>query len=698
MERRTLKLVVQRVNFSSEEGAYIFSGQDEAGERQKVVAFNHAIPRLPRPGDTICVQGSFKNHPRYGMQFHATSGTYPIPKGKLLINYLSNGESFEGIGRHYAQALYDKFKENLIPLLNNAEVQELTKVIPRAGAERLVHSWHEQRVLVDLISYLDDCGFDIRLANKIIRIWGADALNILASNPYAMLAFSSWKLTDAAALSLGFKNTDRKRIVGAVESTLYERLENGHTATSKETLSHLLRKKLHSGLIESAIGIALDEGAICGKKMDGYQPIGAALMEKKIALRIRSMIGLAKRLDERVREERNDKTWIALAIKRVEDKLRFSLNDEQIAAVKMASIQRFCLITGGAGVGKTTVLKAIIDVAKLLGQTIFQMALAGRAAKNMTESSEHYASTIAKFLFQFNSRKLVIPENSFVIIDEASMLDLPLFFRILKCLPEDARILLIGDPAQLPPIGFGLVFSKLAESDLVPKVNLNRVHRQARATGIPQVANAIRIHEVPQLPPYSGENFGVSFIECGNNETTKILEQLNVGAPNAEWQILSAVNDGPAGVHQLNNHFNKKSIGEKLAGFKFSRGEPVMFLRNDYERRLMNGTLGVISDVVNTYPSGLNILFDDEVHFVPSDEVNASIELAYAISVHKAQGSQFNRVAIIVTNSRNLDHALVYTALTRAITQAVFIGDLDALKCAILNPSLASQREVCFQI
>ncbi len=698
MERQTLNLVVQRINFSSEEGAYIFSGQDDVGERQKVIAFNHTIPRLPRPGDVICVHGYFKSHPRYGVQFHVTSGTYPIPKGKLLINYLSNSESFEGIGAKYARALYEEFKENLIPLLNSGQLEELSKVIPRAGAERLIDSWREQKATVSLITYLDELGFDIRLANKIIRIWGAKTLDILTSNPYAMLAFSNWRLTDSAALRLGVKSTDRKRIVGAVESTLYERLENGHTATSRDILSQLLKKKLHSSLIESAIGLALDEGAICGQKMTGYQPIGAALMERKVALRIRSMIGLVNPLNERIREERNDKTWIGLAISRVEEKMGFALNDEQIEAVKLASIHKFCLITGGAGVGKTTVLRAIIDVAKLLGQTIFQMALAGRAAKNMADSSEHYASTIAKFLFQSSSKKLVIPENSFVIIDEASMLDLPTIFKILKCLPEDTRILLMGDPAQLPPIGFGLVFSRLTDNPLVPQVNLKKVHRQARATGIPQAANAIRIHEIPELLPYSGESLGVNFIGCTKNEITDVLRKLTSGSVDDEWQILSAVNDGPAGVHQLNNHFNKKALGEKLAGFKFSRGEPVMFLRNDYERRLMNGTLGVISEVVNTHPSGLNILFDDEVHFVPSDEVNASIELAYAISVHKAQGSQFKRVAIIVTNSRNLDHALVYTALTRAITQAVFIGDIEALKSAILNASMASRREVGFQV
>jgi len=523
-------------------------------------------------------------------------------------------------------------------------------------------------------------------------------LKILKQNPYSMLAFLNWKSTDAAALTLGISKSDSKRLVGAVESCIYERLDEGHTSTSVEILRNLLTRKICAGDIEPAIMHAVTEGAIRGNSNSGYQPIGAAAMEENVARQIRRTIGICHSLYEKINETRNNQSRFELAIKRIEAELGFQLNNEQIDAVLMASVQKISIITGGAGVGKTTVLKGITFIANLLGQTVFQMALAGRAAKNMANSSNYEAMTIAKFLHRFKPNKFKIPDQSLVIIDEASMLDLPTTFRILNTLPHGTRILLIGDPAQLPPIGFGLIFPKVIESTEIPLVRLETVHRQAQATGIPQVANAVREHLIPQIPSYSGTGNGVSCIDCKANEITRYLDNVVSDAAPNEWQIVSAVNDGISGVHQINKFFNEKHMGIRLPGFKFAKGEPVIFLRNDYERDLMNGTIGIIIDVVNSGETGLKIEFEREVHFIPSEELEASIDLAYAISVHKAQGSQFNRVAIVVTKSRNMDHSLIYTALTRGISQVVFIGDIEAMKSAILNASMASRRDVCFQI
>jgi exodeoxyribonuclease V alpha subunit len=168
MQLQNLKLVVQRITFTSAEGAYVFMGQGEDGECIKVVSFNHKIFREPRPGDLIHVTGCFDNHPNYGEQFYASFGTYPIPKGKLLINYLSNDIAFKGIGKKYARALYETFKDNLVIFLNESRVDKICEVVPRPVAVLLIENWHEQKEITALVNYLDAHGFDIRLANKVI--------------------------------------------------------------------------------------------------------------------------------------------------------------------------------------------------------------------------------------------------------------------------------------------------------------------------------------------------------------------------------------------------------------------------------------------------------------------------------------------------------------------------------------------------
>jgi exodeoxyribonuclease V alpha subunit len=349
-------------------------------------------------------------------------------------------------------------------------------------------------------------------------------------------------------------------------------------------------------------------------------------------------------------------------------------------------------------VGKTTVLRVIIDIAKRLELKVLQMALAGRAAKRMAEATGHEAMTIAKFLHQANAGQIEVTPDSLVIVDEASMLDLPTAFRVLRHLPDGVRLLLVGDPAQLPPIGFGLVFHRLVQSSSIPLVELTEVHRQAAATGIPAIAAAIRGHVVPDLPLYSGSKPGVSFIECEPELVQEHLRKLGDDWSEDDWQVLGAIKDGPAGITAINWRFHELSDGDRLNGFQFGVGEPVIHLVNDYGRGLMNGTLGRIVEVRNNESPGLRVDFEGTEHFIPATEISERLELAYAISVHKAQGSQFPRVAVVVTKSRILDHALIYTALTRGIEQVVFVGDRSAFEQAIQEPALAHLRQVGFSV
>lgn len=692
----TVSVNVNSLVFVTADGAIIFSGRDTEGQRVRVVAANSALPRPPVVGEIWTVDGSYRNHPKYGRQLYATRASYTPPLGRLIVGYLADHPDFAGIGEAKAQALYEAFGNQLTSVLDAGDVGALQTILTASMAARLVAAWAEHQAEAAVIVFLDKHGFDTRLANKLRRVWGVQALPMLEQNPYYMLAFASWIRTDAAARKLGLALADERRLVGAVEAALYARLQNAHTLTP----APLLRQRVADLLgvagkhAARALNLAVLEGAVVGDDAHGYQAIGAAALESHIAERLRSILA-GEKATQGLFTSGFGPDWLAEAITENEVAQGFRLNQRQREAVVMAVVKPFSVLCGGAGVGKTTVLRVVIDIAKRQNQQVVQMALAGRAAKRMAEATGHEAFTIAKFLHQAKEGQ-ELSRDALVIVDEASMLDLPSTFRILKHLPDGARLLLVGDSAQLPPIGFGLVFHRLVESAMVPQVELVEVHRQAASTGIPAIAAAIRDHRIPAIGQYTGRRAGVTFIECPTTLIQQQLERLALDWSGEEYQILGAIKDGPAGIVAMNQHFHEQCAGEDLAGFKV--GEPVMHLVNDYERGLMNGTLGRVTAISGGDTPGLYIDFEGVQHFLAAAEVVDRLELAYAISVHKVQGSQFRRVAVVITPSRILDHALVYTALTRGVEQVVFLGDRQVFEKAIREPALVHRREVGFAI
>jgi exodeoxyribonuclease V alpha subunit len=266
-------------------------------------------------------------------------------------------------------------------------------------------------------------------------------------------------------------------------------------------------------------------------------------------------------------------------------------------------------------------------------------------------------------------------------------------------------MLLAGDSAQLPPIGFGLVFHRLVDSRRIPRVELTQVHRQAASTGIPVFAGQIRRHLVPDVGDSFKVKSGISFVDRTVSQVIPTLFSIAAEWNGEDWCVLSAVKDGPSGTRSINERFHEancraqsflqptlRSLGN------FAVGDPVVYLVNDYDKGLMNGALGVVKEVIHEPQDGLLVDFEGAEYVVPYDEVEERLDLAYSISVHKAQGSQFKRVAVVVTKSRILDHALIYTALTRAIEQVVFIGDRDAFENAVRSPPFAQMRRVAFNV
>jgi exodeoxyribonuclease V alpha subunit len=329
------------------------------------------------------------------------------------------------------------------------------------------------------------------------------------------------------------------------------------------------------------------------------------------------------------------------------------------------------------------------------------MALSGRAAQRIREATGRAASTIAAFLRAAEQGRVDPESEPLVVIDESSMLDLPLMYSVVRALPARARLLLVGDPYQLPPIGFGLVFQVLVASPNVPRVELLEVHRQARSSGIPQIAHEIRHGVVPPLPAFAGLPTGVSFIEAGDVDVMDhIFGVLTACSGYDDAQILGVTKRGASGVGNINSmlHATASAMKPKMEGWGFAEGDPIIYLENDYRRDLWNGSLGRIEGVLNSNGKRSLLCSFDGARQEISEEDFHRIDLAYAITVHKAQGSQFKRAIVPVVRSRLLDRTLIYTALTRAMERVVFIGDRDAFNAAIIAPPRSHQRQVGFSI
>lgn len=611
--------------------------------------------------------------------------------GETIVRHLAEDPAFEGIGVATASRLWKTFGDELYALLGNGDIARLTEVLSEERAERLVSAWKEHLGTGDVIVWLDEHRFEPRLAKKIIRLWGAEAAAKLRDQPYAMMALADWPVVDAAGRRMGIAAGDPRRLVAAVEAVLYARVDQHHTWIGERDLSAAVGRLLKCPLAqaEEAVAAAVAQRAaipIAG----GYQAAGAYMMERYVADRIKEMLA-EPAMGDLIAREVSDAELAAWLDR--QDDLGVALDDEQREAVRIAVQQRFGIVRGGAGVGKTTVLKAVARACAAFGRTTHMMALAGRAAVRISEATGSYASTIAAFLKGIEAKQIPLGPESLVIIDEASMVDLPTMYRILRSVPDCCRLLLVGDPGQLPPIQFGLLLHVLVERPEIPSVVLTRVYRQTEATGIPAVAGAIRSGRLPSLPDnIDATRGGVALIPSGEVTTDQIVDVVaDLGGLTEDLRIVCAVKAGPAGTEALNARFHEIfAVGKRRHPTRrLAEGEPVMFLKNDYQAGLRNGSLGRV------------IKIEDEKVTVDFDgtEVELSgyglddLALAYAITVHKAQGSSFRKVVIPIQKTRLLDRSLVYTAITRATDLAVMVGAGEVLRAALELDAHAERRE-----
>lgn len=656
-------------------------------------------------------------------QIDASTAVLLRPSGEHIVAFMADSPAFEGIGQVKARKLWEAFGEDLYAHLDTGNIAELATILTPDSAAQVAAAWAEHGDSRTL-QWLQAQGFDLALGRKVLQFFGAETVQKLEEDPYRLLSFcATWRQTDSLARThFGVAVEDPRRLQGAIEEACYRVFTAGHTSVISSKLMDVLQGVLGAQTKalrwRSLIATALSQGLSNGSFVVGHhgvQPLGAMVMEREVAQAV------ADRLTATVPAllPTDDVDELLLAYEKAEG---IELNPQQWEAVHLAAARPFVLITGGAGVGKTTVLKALYDVYDRAGIAVTQLALAGRAAKRMQEATGRPASTIANFLRSWKEGSF--SERCVVIIDEASMVDIITMSRLCELLGPAPRLVLVGDPAQLMPVGPGLVLHALAQVPQVPVAQLVVVKRYGGA--IAAAAAAIREGCWPELP--ADPNSAIGFIPCstyplGSAEDSIPETVLHLYRQDPEnTQILCARRNGLDGTKKLNALCQSALTAEAKAVRVWDEqhgtyahvglhlGDPVLCTRNLWNRGLQNGSLGVVVQVEEEPCSLTNedgetigsvlawVDWDDGVRRPIVEDMLDDLELSYAITVHKAQGSQWPRVIVPLTGHRLLDRTLIYTAVTRAQRQVLLVGDETAAKNAVLSLPRVQARQVALDL
>lgn len=656
-------------------------------------------------------------------QLDAVSAVLLRPSGEHIVAFMADSPAFEGIGQVKARKLWDAFGERLYEYLDVGNVAELAKVLTPDSAAQVVAAW-AQHGDSRTLQWLQAQGFDLALGRKVLQFFGPDTAQKLEEDPYRLLSFcATWRQADALARShFGVTVDDPRRLRGAIEEACYRTFAAGHTSVLSSKLMDVLQGVLGAQtkafrwrrLIPTALSQGLSNGSFVVGHY-GVQPLGAMVMEREVAQAVAARIK-ASTASLLPTDEVDD---LLLSYEKAEG---IELNPQQWQAVHLAVTKSFVLITGGAGVGKTTVLKALYTVYDRAGIAVTQLALAGRAAKRMQEATGRPASTIANFLRSWKEHSF--DERSVVVVDEASMVDIITMSRLCELLGTLPRLVLVGDPAQLMPVGPGLVLHALTQVCQVPVAELSVVKRYSGT--IAAAAASIREGRWPELP--SDVEAPIAFIACGvrsaglaDSSVPETVLRLYQQDPK-NTQVLCARRNGPDGAKGLNALCQSALTAcapavrvwdephREFARVGLHLGDLVLCTRNLWDRGLQNGSLGVVVQVEDEPrmasttdddkegPALAWVDWDDGVRRPITEAMLDDLELGYAITVHKAQGSQWPRVIVPLTGHRLLDRTLVYTAVTRAQRQVLLVGDEAAAKAAVEGPPRAQLRQIALDL
>jgi exodeoxyribonuclease V alpha subunit len=537
-------------------------------------------------------------------------------------------------------------------------------------------------------NYLSKIKVPLNIQQRLMRFHNEETINAIKANPYTMLSFGM-PFSDVDKIAkehFECADDDANRLSSAVEAGLRKEVENGHTYTTKKELKPRVKALLKLNiLVDKAFEVGLDKSQyLIHPETGNFHPYTQLIQEKVVAMR------LLKLADKR-QDDFND---YSDAYQQAADDVPFPLVEKQVEAIKTSLSSHISCITGGAGTGKTTVLRTVLRAYSNLGYDIHAVALAGRAAMRLHESIGFETMVIAKLLKEKPIEPTLLQKKIVLVIDEASMIDLVTMYRIVKHVHPCVRIILSGDPNQLPPIGAGKVLADIVESGVINNTVLSVVKRQEGSSGIPEYSISVNNGIVPP----SLSTGGITFHETSKDDTEVVCTELYEEAPERS-RIMSATNPMVDEINlmcqsHLNPHGQRMEF--ELDGYNmfknFRVNDPILLTKNNYELEFQNGSLGELKSVEAVGESLGNITLDTGDKIEINRDVLDCMKLGYAITLHKAQGSQFPRIIIALKKGRNVDRAWIYTAITRAEAEVHIVGRAIDFKQIVEAESHASKR------
>jgi exodeoxyribonuclease V alpha subunit len=715
----TLTGVLERIIFFNEENHYTIAEfrPDDTDARVSIVG---ALPGV-QCGETLHLRGTWAKHAQHGDQFKIATFRSELPSSVYGIRkYLGSG-LVEGIGKVYANKIVDAFGTDTFRVLS--EESGKLRDVPGIGKKRaaaIKKAWDDQRAFRELYIFLQTYGVTTGQCVKLINKYGGEAKRILTTEPYRVareIDGIGFKTADRIAINLGYANDAPPRLDAGLLYAMETLQEEGHTAVRETDLVDYAAPLLETEarFVEARINALVESRALVRHSPAGVEnPLpGSALVqlpandraEQKIAATITRLGKVGSGLPPIKTDA---------AVEWAEQKAGFEFAEQQRAALKNALLSKVSILTGGPGTGKTTILRALVEILKAKKVRVHLAAPTGRAAQRLAETTGGFASTIHRLLkYDASKGGFVANEHQplatdFIIVDEASMLDTRLAAAVLQAVPSRSHLLLVGDIDQLPSVGAGNVLKDLIASSVAlsafPVTRLNVIYRQKGQSQIVTTAHAINAGE-PTLPPSVNEVSAaqawsdLTFIVAESAEDTvrKTIQLCTEFVPqHYKWfhpindvQILAPMHKGTAGVGNLNIQLqaalNPHAKGLRGPHGEYRPGDKVIQLRNNYDKNLFNGDIGVIASV-DTEAGTLTAKFDGDEHTFDRGEFG-DLAPAYAISIHKSQGSEYPVVIVPLLKAHfmMLQRNLLYTAITRGKKKVFLVGEPAAYAMAVRN-------------
>jgi exodeoxyribonuclease V alpha subunit len=701
-DREPLSGLVERVTFHSPDTGFCVLRVKVRGHRDFVTVLGSAASI--QPGEFIQASGRWDNHREHGLQFKTTF-LKAMPPSSLdgIEKYLGSG-MIKGIGPHFAKKLVKAFGEAVFNVIEATpeRLRELNGFGPKR-VERITSGWADQKAIREIMVFLQSHGVGTSRAVRIYKTYGADAIPLVSENPYRLardIKGIGFLTADQIAEKLGIEKTAMIRARAGISYTLTEAESEGHCGLPEDELLPMAEKLLEipPEVLRDALRQELQDETVVADTIGERRCIFLGHLwtsEKIVAERLRALATGQPSWPEIDTEK---------AVPWVEKKLGVTLAGSQREAVKMAVSSKVIVITGGPGVGKTTLMNAILRILAVKGVAVALAAPTGRAAKRLSESTGMKAKTIHRLLevdpkHGGFKRSLDNPiECDLLVVDETSMVDVPLMASLSRALPNNAALILVGDVDQLPSVGPGQVLADIINSSAIPVARLTEIFRQAAKSQIIMNAHRVNAGYMPNLDVPRNQQSDFYFVEARDAEDgiAKITEIVRNRLPKRfgldpikDIQVLCPMNRGGLGARALNVELQKTlnppvdSTFIERFGFTYRVGDKVMQTSNDYDKEVFNGDVGYVSRI-DLDAQELVIEFDDKPVDYQVGELD-EVALAYAVSIHRSQGSEYPAVVIpmMMQHYMMLRRNLLYTAITRGRNLVVLVGERRAVGMAV---------------